>query len=87
MNSPSPRVGLFQDFDREAAWSGLSNVKSRTLVVYAELDPIPESFSRGLVEAIPDGQFQFLPGTNHFAFIETPDLFFPPVREFLHSGR
>ena len=56
-------------------------------MVYAELDPIPESFSRGLVEAIPDGQFQFLPGTNHFVFIETPDLFFPPVREFLHSGR
>jgi proline iminopeptidase len=78
---------LFEDFDREAAWSGLSNVKSRTLVVYAELDPIPESFARGLVEAIPGAQFQFLPGTNHFAFMETPDLFFPPVKEFLQSGR
>ena len=78
---------LFQDFDREAAWSGLSKITSRTLVVYAELDPIPESFSRGLVEAIPDAQFQFLSGTNHFAFMETPDLFFPPVIEFLDSRR
>jgi proline iminopeptidase len=78
---------LFEDFDREAAWSGLSNVKSRTLVVYAELDPIPESFARGIVDAIPGAQFQFLPGTNHFAFMETPDLFFPPVREFLESER
>ena len=76
---------LFQDFDREAAWSGLSKVKSRTLVVYAEHDPIPESFARGLVGAIPRAQFQFLPGTNHFAFMETPDLFFPPVMEFLHA--
>jgi proline iminopeptidase len=78
---------LFQDFDGEEAWSGLSHVTSRTLVVYAELDPIPESFARGLVEAIPGAQFLFLPGTNHFAFMETPDLFFPPVREFLRSGR
>jgi proline iminopeptidase len=78
---------LFEDFDREAAWSGLSNVKSRTLVVYAELDPIPESFARGIVDAIPGAQFQFLPGTNHFAFMETPDLFFPPVKKFLQSRR
>jgi pimeloyl-ACP methyl ester carboxylesterase len=78
---------LFQDFDRDSAWSGLANIKSRTLVVYAEVDPIPESFARGLVEAIPGAQFQYLPGTNHFAFMETPDLFFPPVIEFLGSRR
>lgn len=76
---------LFEDFDREAAWSGLSNINSPTMVVYAELDPIPESFARGLAEAIPDAQFQFLPGTNHFAYMETPDRFFPPVMEFLQA--
>jgi hypothetical protein len=52
---------LFQDFDRDAAWPGLSNVRSRTMVVYAELDAIPESFARAFAEAIPGANFQFLP--------------------------
>jgi pimeloyl-ACP methyl ester carboxylesterase len=55
------------------------------MVVYAQLDPIPESFSRRLVEAIPGARFEFLPATSHFAYIETPERFFPPVVEFLRA--
>ncbi|HEY7583044.1 MAG TPA: alpha/beta hydrolase [Acidimicrobiia bacterium] len=76
---------LFQDFDREAAWSSLTNITSPTMVVYAELDPIPESFARALVQAIPSARLEFLSGTGHFAYLETPDLFFPPVMEFLQA--
>lgn len=77
---------LFQDFDTASAWSGLADITSPTMVVYAELDPIPESFARGLAGAIPGAQFLFLPGTSHFAYMETPDLFFPPILEFFRGS-
>ena len=55
-------------------------------MVYAEFDPIPESFARGSSKPYPVPSSSSCPA-DHFAFIETPDLFFPPVIEFLDSRR
>jgi proline iminopeptidase len=77
---------LFGELDTAAALAGLRNVTSPTLVLSAELDPIPESFAVRLAAAIPGAVHHRLSGAGHFAFIEAPDTFFPPVTEFLAAN-
>lgn len=61
----------------------LGEIRSPTLVVHGERDPIPAAFSKLLADAIPGARFELIPGVNHFAFIEDPGSFLPPVRAFL----
>jgi pimeloyl-ACP methyl ester carboxylesterase len=77
---------LFGDLDTAAAFAGLSRISSPTLVLSAELDPIPESFAVRVAAAIPGAVHHRLNGAGHFAFVEMPDAFFGVVTRFLASS-
>src|SRR5919197_1279568 len=49
---------------------GLKAIEAPVLVVHAEMDPIPEAFSRQLADTIPGARYAFLKGTAHFAYLE-----------------
>ncbi len=74
----------FADLDQAAAMSGLKAITSPTLVLHADRDPIPAAFSRQVAEAIPGAQYVVLEGANHFAYMESPETFLKPLREFLN---
>lgn len=61
----------------------LGEIRCPTLVVHAEHDLIPEAFSRSLAESIPGAEYIRLDGLGHFAYLESPDRFMPPLIEFL----
>lgn len=61
----------------------LTSISCPTLVVHAELDPIPVESSRFIAQAIPDAELAVIPGENHFAFIENPDAFAAAIKPFL----
>lgn len=60
-----------------------SQITCPTLVVHAENDLIPESFSRHLASTIPDAEFSLLNGLGHFGYLEDIDSFIPTIKEFL----
>ncbi len=61
----------------------LGQIGCPTLVVHADNDLIPEAFSRSLAESIPGAEYARLEGLGHFAYLESPDRFMPPLIEFL----
>ncbi len=73
----------FRDLDPAGAIAGLSAISAPTLVIHAEHDPIPEAFSQEIANAIPGSHYEVIPDVNHFAYMEDPEVFFAPVREFL----
>jgi len=77
---------LFGSLDTAAAIAGLTGIRSPTLVLSGQLDPIPESFAVLLADTIPGAIHRRLPGAGHFAFVEQPEPFFAAVREFLTAG-
>ncbi|MEO8639262.1 MAG: alpha/beta fold hydrolase [Chloroflexota bacterium] len=77
---------LFGQLDTAAALASLSMIKCPTLVLSADLDPIPESFAERLADAIPGAVHQRLTGAGHFAFLEQPDAFFGAVESFLAAN-
>lgn len=77
---------LFGDLDTAAALAGLGRIACPTLVLSAELDPIPGSYARSLSDAIPGAIHRQLPGASHFAFLEQPEAFFAAVTDFLAAN-
>jgi pimeloyl-ACP methyl ester carboxylesterase len=79
--------GIISSAASEEGWlgwrTGWKRIESPTLVVYAELDPIPEAFSRQVADAIPGAQYAFIRGRNHFAYMEHSGPFFAAVGGFL----
>jgi pimeloyl-ACP methyl ester carboxylesterase len=61
----------------------LSSISCPTLVVHAELDPIPLESSRFIADTIPGGHLVVIPNANHFAFMEDPDAFGAALEPFL----
>lgn len=61
------------------------SVRAPTLVLYAELDPIPEEFARSLADSIPGARYEFLKGANHMAYYEDPEIFAKAVVPFLEG--
>jgi pimeloyl-ACP methyl ester carboxylesterase len=47
-----------------------ARISCPTLVVHAELDPIPVEWSRLLADTIPGADFAVIEGGNHFSMIE-----------------
>jgi proline iminopeptidase len=74
---------LFRDFAEHDLAGRLGSISCPTLVVHAELDPIPLASSRFIADAIPDAELVVIPGANHFAFIEDPEAFVEAVEPFL----
>lgn len=74
---------LFGNLDTAAALASLGRIACPTLVLSAELDPIPEWFALRVADAIPGAIHRHLAAASHFAFMEQPDAFFGAVRGFL----
>jgi pimeloyl-ACP methyl ester carboxylesterase len=56
------------------------------LLVYAARDPmVPPRFGDAFAEAIPDARFVRLREASHFAHVDAPERFLPPVLEFLRG--
>jgi proline iminopeptidase len=82
-NFPQAWERTFRDLDPSAAIPGLGAIEAPTLVVYAELEPIPEAFSRQVADAIPGARYAFIREVNHFTYLEAPEPFFAAVGDFL----
>ena len=68
----------------------LKSIRQPTCIVVGDGDMVtPPYFSEELQRHIPQAELHVIPGTGHFAYLEKPDLFFKPVREFIRktSGR
>ena len=74
---------MFRDLADVNPLSRLSSILSPTLVVHAELDPLPEAFSARIAQGIAGSDFVVLKGVNHFAYVEDPEPLFGVVRPFL----
>jgi 3-oxoadipate enol-lactonase len=76
------------------AWRAISEVDTEprlpeirvpTLVIIGESDlSVPVSRARAMANRIPGAAFHVVPGAPHLAPLERPDLFNPPVLEFLN---
>lgn len=64
----------------------LCEIRVPTLVMTGELDvAAPVARARAMAEAIPNAVLHIVPGAPHMAPLECPDLFNPPVLEFLEK--
>jgi 3-oxoadipate enol-lactonase len=62
----------------------LAEIRVPTLVIVGEGDlSVPVSRARAMADRIPGAVFHVVPGAPHMAPLENPDLFNPPVLEFL----
>ncbi len=54
------------------------------LLLRAERDPmVPPRFGDVFASLLPDARLVRLAGTSHFAHVDAPDRFLPPVLDFL----
>ena len=62
-----------------------AGIRCPTLVVHAELDPIPIEWSRLLASTTPAADFKVIPGANHFSMIEDAESLRSAVLPWLRS--
>jgi 3-oxoadipate enol-lactonase len=66
----------------------LKQIRVPTLVIIGEVDlSVPVSRARAMADLIPGAVLHVLAGAPHMAPLERPDLFNPPVLEFLRTVR
>jgi len=66
----------------------LGRIKSPTLVLVGELDPVtPVAAAEEMVDALPEGiaQLEVIEGAGHWAWKDAPDRFWPIIIEFIGS--
>jgi proline-specific peptidase len=61
----------------------LASVKVPTLVIHGMEDLIPLEASREWAAALPNARLLVIPGVGHFPHLESPEVFFPAVDQFL----
>lgn len=71
--------------ERDPAES-LRKITCPTLVIHAERDLIPETFSRFLADRIRGAEYALLKSVGHFAYLENPALFGSTVVAFLETN-
>ena len=63
--------------------TSLSRVRVPTLIIQGELDPLPIANAREWAAAMPNARLLALKRIGHFPYVETPELFFAAVDQFL----
>ncbi len=64
----------------------VKDIRQPTCIVVGDGDVVtPPYFSEELKRHIPHAELHVIAGTGHFAYLEKPDAFFKPVREFLRK--
>ena len=85
--APERMVGSLGALDPMRQFAGIG---CPTLVVHAELDPIPVEWSRLLADTVPDAGFVVIEGGSHFPMIEDTDALHsavvPWLRKHGHAG-
>jgi pimeloyl-ACP methyl ester carboxylesterase len=72
------------DFD---IYDELSTIKCPTLIVQGDSDPSPCQGPYKIHKHIPRSKLVFLKNTGHCILHESPDQFFPVIRDFLKDDR
>jgi pimeloyl-ACP methyl ester carboxylesterase len=72
-NFPLASERTFRDLDPPATIAGLKAIEAPALVVHAELDPIPEAFSRQVADAIPGARYSFIKARTTSPTWRTPN--------------
>jgi pimeloyl-ACP methyl ester carboxylesterase len=62
-----------------------ASISCPTLVVHAELDPIPVEWTRLMASAIPGAKFEVIAGGSHFSMIEDASRLRSSVVPWLRS--
>ncbi|MGI9434644.1 MAG: alpha/beta fold hydrolase [Geminicoccaceae bacterium] len=76
-------VHCLTHFDHQ---DNLAEIQAHTLLLAGEKDPVvPPSVMRKMADAIPNSQFEILPGAGHLANVERPDAFNQALSSFLRS--
>ena len=63
--------------------TSLSKAVAPTLIIQGELDPLPIEEARKWAAAMPNARLLELKGIGHFPYVETPEIFFAAVDQFL----
>jgi len=80
--APERMVGSLGALDPMRQFAGIG---CPTLVVHAELDPIPVEWSRLLADTVPDAGFVVIEGGSHFPMIEDTDALHGAVVPWLRK--
>lgn len=65
--------------------SQLETVRTPTLIIHGDFDPIPLASSEYVHQHIAASQMLIIQESGHFPFIEQPEKFIEAVRAFLHT--
>ena len=76
---------MFRDLPGLDPIETLGDIDCPTLIVHSENDPLPEGFSRLLVDKIASAEYQYLSGMSHFVHFEQPEILAAAVMPFLRT--
>jgi pimeloyl-ACP methyl ester carboxylesterase len=77
------KVATMEQTEPNLAQSELSQVKSRTLLMFGDDDLVTVEHMNDTYEGIPDSELAIVPGTSHFLLQEKPELCNELIIEFL----
>lgn len=77
---------IFADFGEQALPTKLGSITCPTLVVHGEHDPVPVASSSAIADAIPQGEVAVVRGSNHYGFLESPEVVLAVVEPFLAAN-
>lgn len=78
------QLGAIMIHGRQGTADRLAQIKSRTLVIHGDYDPlVPYANGKYLAEHIPGARLVTLPGVGHLSMIESAERFNREVMEFL----
>jgi proline iminopeptidase len=83
MGTEESMVAELSKFDPSGS---LSRITCPSLIVYGELEPIPEAFRTELATGIKRSELVLLKHASHFAYLEHPEAFFAAVLNFLQAN-
>ncbi len=70
----------------ESNLPGYRAVEAPTLILAGAHDrAIPMWQQEKLAEIFPNSRYELVPESGHVVYIERPDIFFPAIREFMHT--
>jgi len=65
----------------------LSKIRTPTLIIHGDYDPIPLAAAEQIHRAIPGSKFEVIKECGHFPFIEQPEKFIEVIKLFTENRR
>ncbi len=66
-------------------YSALQSLKTPTLIIHGDADPIPPNAAQKIHESIKDSQYVLLTNCGHFPYVEKPHAWFKHIKDFLST--